>query len=153
MYRKNTWFQGKCCKSGHTVTTPRGLIHWIIWNHQKRICLPFSSPCNRGVIFLSSVSYFWHLYNPNGENIASPETGWKMSFFRHNKRELLLGLPRKHQDDWSLHPMCSTNSMWGLSVASQTNTLKNQFFGVHPYKILLEVRVWLKNMEPSLHVH
>lgn len=29
------------------------------------------------------------LYNPKGENIAAPETGWKTSFFRHNKRELL----------------------------------------------------------------
>lgn len=51
----------------------------------------------------------WYLYNPYGEKHRCSWDTWKTSFFRHNKRELLLGLPRKHQDAWSLHPMYPTN--------------------------------------------
>lgn len=38
------------------------------------------------------------LYNPNGENIAAPEIGWKMFFFQTQQERTPLGIPRKHQD-------------------------------------------------------
>lgn len=89
--------------------TPRGLRHWINQPNITRIgpACPFLPHAACGAALLLSATQFWHLYNPN-----LCEWRWEMFLFARGKRENSfwghLGIHRKHENVWALHPTYPT---------------------------------------------